>query len=56
MTAAFGDSENDMEMLRFAAVTAVMREAPALYDSFVTLRTESEYGVSEALQKLCFIE
>ncbi|MBE6672114.1 MAG: HAD-IIB family hydrolase [Ruminococcaceae bacterium] len=56
MTAAFGDSENDMEMLRFATITAVMKEAPAAYDAFVTLRTESEYGVSEALQKLCFIE
>lgn len=55
MTCAFGDSENDAEMLRYAKITAVMKNAPAMYDEFVTLRCKSEFGVEEALQKLSFI-
>ena len=55
MTCAFGDSENDMEMLRFASLSAVMKHAPEIYDSFVQLRCESEFGVAEALEKLNFI-
>ena len=56
LTCAFGDSENDAEMLRFSAQTAVMKNAPFMYDAFVTLRCESEFGVAEALQKFGFIQ
>ena len=56
LTCAFGDSENDAEMLYFAAQTAVMKNAPSMYDAFVTLRCESEFGVAEALQKFGFIQ
>ncbi len=55
-TCAFGDSENDWEMLQFAHLSAVMPEAPVAYDAFVTLRaTHPDCGVAELLQKLDFI-
>ena len=56
LTCAFGDSENDAEMLRFASQTAVMRQAPIMYDEFVTFRCQSEFGVAEALRKLGFVQ
>jgi hypothetical protein len=33
-----------------------MKNAPEMYDGFVTLRCESEFGVVEALQKFGFIQ
>ncbi|MBE6639652.1 MAG: HAD-IIB family hydrolase [Ruminococcaceae bacterium] len=55
-TCAFGDSENDREMLAFAHLSAVMPEAPAAYDAFVTYRsTCARHGVADSLMKLEFI-
>ena len=56
-TCAFGDSENDREMLEFACLSAVMPEAPAAYDDFVTYRCDDVlHGVAQSLKKLEFIE
>ncbi len=56
MTAAFGDSENDREMLRFANISVAMKHAPADYDDFIDYRaTDAEYGVAEALYKMEFL-
>ena len=55
MTAAFGDSENDREMLRFAKISVAMKHAPKDYDDFIDYRaSDAEYGVAEALEKLEF--
>ena len=55
-TCAFGDSENDREMLEFSHLSAVMPEAPAAYDAFVTYRSDDAcHGVADALKKLNFI-
>lgn len=49
----FGDSENDVEMLRFAHTSVIMNHAPEFLSEYATLRTESdENGVAEGLQKL----
>lgn len=56
MTAAFGDSENDREMLKFANISVAMKQAPADYDSFITYRCQNaDFGVAEALSALEFI-
>ena len=56
-TCAFGDSENDREMLEFAHFSAVMPEAPAIYDEFVTYRSHDVlHGVADCLKKLEFTE
>ena len=49
----FGDSENDVEMLKYAATSVIMNHAPDFLDEYATLRTESdENGVAEGLAKL----
>ena len=56
LTCAFGDSENDKEMLEYANLSAVMKGAPADYDSFVTLRAAVDTnGVAWCLEQLEFI-
>lgn len=56
LTCAFGDSENDKEMLAFAEISAVMQYAPRSYDEFVTLRAEvPQNGVAWCLEKLGFV-
>ncbi len=54
-TISFGDSENDVEMLRYTGISVIMKSAPAEFDSFVTLRTASdEIGVAQAIDTLFF--
>lgn len=49
----FGDSENDIEMLKFAHTSVIMHHAPKFLDKYASMRTESdENGVAEALIKL----
>ena len=49
----FGDSENDIEMLKFAHTSVIMNHAPDFLSEYATLRTESdENGVAEGLIKL----
>ncbi|MBR5515321.1 MAG: HAD family hydrolase [Clostridia bacterium] len=49
----FGDSENDIEMLKYAKTSVIMNHAPKTLDAYATLRTESsENGVAEGLIKL----
>ncbi len=48
---AFGDSGNDLAMLRFAGHPVVMKEAPAEFDAFACYRAKSADGVTEALRK-----
>lgn len=54
-TAAFGDSENDIEMLEYAAKSVIMHHAPASLDAYATLRTDGdEDGVAEGIEKLFY--
>ena len=56
-TAAFGDSENDIEMLDYAAKSVIMHHAPAALDAHATLRTDGdEDGVAEGIEKLFYGE
>lgn len=49
----FGDSENDIEMLKFAKTSVIMNHAPKSLDEYVILRTDSdENGVAEGIIKL----
>lgn len=43
-TAAFGDSENDVEMLKYAKKGVIMAHAPAFLDSVAAYRAKSEVG------------
>lgn len=50
---AFGDSENDEKMLRYAGTAVIMRSAPENFDSFAAIRTQtSREGVAEAIKKI----
>jgi hydroxymethylpyrimidine pyrophosphatase-like HAD family hydrolase len=56
-TMALGDAENDIEMLRAAAVGVAMANAPPQVRaaaSFVTKRTNNEAGVAEAIRRFAF--
>lgn len=56
-TVAFGDSVNDMEMLRFAGKGVVMNAAPASLDEVAYLRTElDDGGVAEGIARIFFGE
>ena len=56
-TAAFGDSENDIEMLDYAAKSVIMHHAPASLDAYAVLRTDGdEDGVAEGIEKLFYGE
>ncbi len=49
----FGDSENDIEMIRYAHASVIMNHAPEFLSEYATMRTESdENGVAEGLIKL----
>ncbi len=49
----FGDSENDLEMLKFAHTSVIMNHAPEFLSEYATYRTDSdENGVAEGLIKL----
>ena len=49
----FGDSENDIDMLKYAHTAVIMNHAPKELDEYATLRTESDKdGVAEGLAKL----
>ncbi len=49
----FGDSENDVEMLKFAHTSVIMNHAPDFLSEYATLRTDSdENGVAEGLIKI----
>ena len=50
---AFGDAENDEDMLRYAGISVLMNKGPREFDEFVTLRTEkNETGVAEGISKI----
>ena len=50
-TVAFGDSENDLEMLRFAGRSAIMHSAPASLDAVATYRAKrKEDGIAQAIE------
>nr|MBQ5811695.1 HAD family phosphatase [Clostridia bacterium] len=52
---AFGDAENDKEMLMYAGVSVLMNKGPKEFDEFITLRTEkNETGVAEGVDKIFF--
>lgn len=53
-TMAFGDSENDIDMLKFAGKGVAMKDAPADFDGFCVYRAKNADGVPEALQQLVF--
>lgn len=54
-TISFGDSENDIEMLRYTGISVIMKEAPPEFDQFATMRTQSDTdGVAQAINKLFF--
>lgn len=54
-TVAFGDSINDLDMLKYAGIAVVMKSAVAELDSIATIRTEDDRaGVAEAINKLFF--
>lgn len=56
-TVAFGDSLNDVEMLKFVGKGVAMKSAPASFDEYVYLRTEAdEGGVCEGINKIFFGE
>ncbi|MBQ8835902.1 MAG: HAD family phosphatase [Clostridia bacterium] len=56
-TAAFGDSVNDIEMLKFAGKSVIMKQAAEKLDEFATFRaTVDEGGVCEGIEKLFFGE
>ena len=46
---AFGDSENDETMLRYAGTSVAMKGAPKEFDSFVTMRVSK---ASDAIKKI----
>ena len=49
---AFGDSENDTDMLKFAGKGVAMNKAPTVFDDFCIYRSKAEDGVPEALEAL----
>ena len=54
-TVAFGDSINDVEMLKFAGKSVIMHSATEKLDEYATLRTDSdECGVAEGIEKIFF--
>ncbi len=56
-TAAFGDSINDIEMLKFANKSVIMHSAPPSLDKYAMLRTSlDDGGVSEGIEKIFFGE
>ena len=56
-TAAFGDSVNDVEMLKFAGKSVIMKSAPAALDEYAILRTSlDDGGVAEGIEKIFFGE
>ncbi len=56
-TAAFGDSVNDIEMLKFADKSVIMKSAPVELDEYACLRTTlDDGGVAEGIEKIFFGE
>ena len=54
-TISFGDSENDIEMLRYTGISVIMKNAPTEFDQFATMRTQSDTdGVAQAINQLFF--
>ncbi len=54
---AFGDSVNDVEMLRYAGVGVIMHSAPALLDQYAALRVDADFGgVALGVEKIFFGE
>lgn len=50
-TAAFGDSENDIDMLKFAGFAFAMKNAPAYFDEFCRFRaTDEKEGAAHAIE------
>ena len=50
-TAAFGDSENDIDMLKFAGFALAMKNAPAYFDEFCRFRaTDEKEGAAHAIE------
>ncbi|MBQ4556448.1 MAG: HAD family phosphatase [Clostridia bacterium] len=56
-TVAFGDSVNDIEMLKFAGKGVIMKSAPAMLDEYSVIRTDSDHeGVAEGIERIFFGE
>ena len=53
---AFGDSENDIDMLKFAGKGVAMKNAPESFDDFCVYRAEEQDGVPEGLLALGLCE
>ncbi len=52
---AFGDSVNDIEMLRYAGISVLMHSGPKEFDEFITFRTDTDRnGVCEGINKIFF--
>ncbi len=51
----FGDSANDLDMLKYTGISVIMAKAPEFLDEYATIRaTEHETGVAECINKLFF--
>lgn len=56
-TVAFGDSVNDIEMLKFAGKSVIMKSAPTSLYEYATFRTTlDDGGVAEGIEKIFFGE
>ena len=55
-TAAFGDSENDIDMLKFAGCAFAMKHAPDYFDDFCLFRADEQDGVPQAIERLLALE
>ncbi len=50
-TAAFGDSENDTDMMKYAGYAFAMKNAPAYFDEFCRFRaTDEKEGAAHAIE------
>lgn len=51
----FGDSENDLDMVKYAQTSVIMNHAPEFMWQYATIRTDSdENGVAEGIEKVVF--
>lgn len=56
-TVAFGDSVNDIEMLKFASKGVIMKSAPPMLDEFAMYRASKDMGgCTEGIEKIFFGE
>ena len=52
---SFGDSINDLDMLKYTGISVVMKSAVSALDGIATYRTtDDRTGVAEAINKIFF--